>query len=124
MKRYIHGACSCDDPSHDFSNGSFYSLFVGLHDGCGEPQVMSLRQARTFAEKVCAHYFVNGYTILEGMGADRGTPDKLEPSIYIMAINAPENDVFWAADILQREFRQSEILIERNQTRYLYFNNR
>ena len=31
MKRYIHGACSCDDPSHDFSNGSFYSLFVGLH---------------------------------------------------------------------------------------------
>lgn len=60
---------------------------------------------------------------MEGRGADQGTPTKIEPSVYIMAINATESEVFQVANILQEKFNQSEILIEQNQTRYLYFNN-
>lgn len=121
MKRYINNVC-CNAPNNSFSEGSFYSLFVGVNDRCTGAQAMPSRQAMAFVEDVCARYFTNGYTVLAGRGADQGTPTKIEPSVYIMAINAAERDVFQAADILQKRFNQSEILIEKNQTRYLYFN--
>lgn len=123
MKHHINNGCCCDNPANHFSDGSFYSLFVGLNDKCTRTQAMPSKQAMIFVEDVCARYFVNGYTILEGRGADQGTPTKIEPSVYIMAINATESEVFQVANILQEKFNQSEILIEQNQTRYLYFNN-
>lgn len=120
MKRYTEHSCSCDMPHRPFSSGTFYSLFFGLGDPC-TGQHIPLTQALSFVREVCARCFVNGYTILEGCGANRGTPEKTEPSIYIMAINADESTVFQAASIFQKHFHQSEVLIEQNKAQYLYF---
>jgi hypothetical protein len=97
MRYSINNTHSHDNPNTNFSDSSFYSLFVGLNNRCPGAQAMSPRQAMTFVEDVCARYFINGYTILEGKGADRGTPAKIEPSVYIMAINAAKSDVFQVA---------------------------
>ena len=125
MKRYIDSICYCDDNCcNNFSNGSFYSLFFGLNDKCTGTQMVQSEQAMTFIQNVCARYFVNGYTILDGVGANRGSSTEIEPSVYIMATNATKSSVFQVAEIFQRQFNQSEILIEQNPTRYLYFNSR
>lgn len=113
----------CDCHKNGFADGMFYSLFVGLNDKCTGGQTIPTAQAMTFVQEVCARYFVDGFTILEGSGADRGNSNDIETSIYIMAINATECSVFEVAGILQRQFNQSEILIEKNETKYLYFNN-
>lgn len=42
-------ACTCSS----FSHGSFYSLFVGLNDTCGN-QRLPTEQAMTFIQEVCA----------------------------------------------------------------------
>ena len=38
-----------------------------------------------------------------------------------MAINTDESTVFQVADIFQKHFNQSEVLIEQNKTQYLYY---
>lgn len=113
--------CRCNNRCDGFTEGSFYSLFMSLGDPCKGTLQMPIEQAMEFVENVCARYFTNGYTILNGMGANRGDSSHVEPSVYIMAIQAAERCVFQVAEILRRQFNQSEILIEKNQTRYLYF---
>ncbi|MDM8238754.1 DUF3574 domain-containing protein [Pseudoflavonifractor phocaeensis] len=121
MKRYANDGCHCDSSCQEFTDGSFYSIFFGLNDKCTGAQSMPAAQALAFVQEVCAYHFVNGYTILEGSGADRGSPNKIEASIYIMAINTDESTVFQVADIFQKHFNQSEVLIEQNKTQYLYY---
>lgn len=113
--------CECRDT--DFSEGSFYSLFFGLNDKCLGAQTIAMAQAVTFVQDVCSRHFVNGFTILTGSGADRGESDRIEASIYIMAINASESTVMHVAQIFRKKFNQSEILIEKNRTQYVYFHD-
>lgn len=108
-------ACTCNS----FSDGSIYSLFVGLNDTCGN-QRLPTEQAMIFIQEVCACYFTNGYTILKGVGADRGSSHKIETTVYIMAIEADEKTVFQVVEVLQKKFNQSEILVEKNPTQYMY----
>lgn len=119
----IWNNCNCQNRCNYFSNGSFYSLFVGLNDKCEKRQLISTEQALEIVQDVCKKYFNNGFTILVGTGADRGSSCGIENSIYIMAINASEQCAIQVASILQREFNINEVLIEKNQTRYLYYKN-
>lgn len=123
MKRYRNNVCECESECDRFSGGSFYSLFFSLNDKCTGTQSIPTAQAVAFVQDVCARYFTEGYTILEGSGANRGCSAEIENSIYIMAINADEDTVFQVAGIFQEHFNQSEVLIEQNRTRYLYFDN-
>lgn len=113
--------CNCYNCCNNFSKGSFYSLFIGLNDKCQGIQMISTPEAVQFVENVCKQYFINGFTILVGSGADRGSASGIENSIYIMAINATQSSVFQVAEILQNKFNISEVLIEKNETQYLYF---
>lgn len=121
MSFYNNSYWKCYNQSNNFSSGSFYSLFVGLNDKCKKIQIISTQEAIQYVENVCKQHFINGFTILIGSGADRGSSSGIENSIYIMAINANENSVFQVAKILQHEFNISEVLIEKNETQYLYF---
>lgn len=53
MKHHINNGCCCDNPANHFSDGSFYSLFVGLNDKCTRTQAMPSKQAMIFVEDVC-----------------------------------------------------------------------
>ena len=107
----------------NFSEGAFYSLFAGLNDKYKGAQIIPTTKAVTFAQYICKKYFINGFTILVGSGADRGSSSGIETSIYIMAINATKDSVFRVASALKDEFNISEILIEKNSTQYLYYTN-
>lgn len=104
-----------------FSHGEFYSLFLGLDDKCECIQLIPTQEAVEFVEHICQQYFTNGFTILVGSGANRENSTGIETSIYIMAINAAKESVFKVATILQEEFNITEVLIEKNETQYLYF---
>lgn len=123
MNFYNNSYFGFPNQRNNFSNGAFYSLFIGLDDKCKGTQIISTQKALKFTEEVCKKYFVNGFTILIGTGANRGSATGIENSIYIMAINASEKAVFEVAQILRREFNITEVLIERSRTQYLYFNN-
>lgn len=120
---FCNNSYCCQRQNNCFSNGSFYSLFIGLDDKCKGVQIIPTKDALNFVEEVCKKYFVNGFTILVGTGANRDSETGIENSIYVMAINACENSVFEVAQILRYEFNITEVLIERNKTQYLYFNN-
>ena len=120
---FYNNSCCCQRQYNCFSNGSFYSLFIGLDDKCKGVQIIPTEDALNFVEEVCKKYFVNGFTILVGTGANRDSETGIENSIYVMAINACENSVFEVARILRYEFNITEVLIERNRTQYLYLNN-
>lgn len=108
---------------NNFTQGMSYCLFVGLNDKNIKAQIIPTSQAISFAQKICACYFTQGFTILEGYGKDMGNSSGIETSFYIMAINATESAVLKVASILQKEFNQSEILVEQKTTKYLYFSN-
>lgn len=124
MNNYCYNPCEhCNNHKDSFSDGMFYSIFLGLNDKSTKCQYIPTAQAMAFIEKICQDNFKNGFTILEGCGANRGNSSSVETSFYIMAINATKCDVFEVASILQKEFNNSEILIEENTTKYLYFNS-
>lgn len=122
MKRYRNNLCSSDASPRCFAPGSCYTLFVSVGSSCPVSPRTPSPEALALVEQVCARHFVHGYTILPGTGANRDTPTELEPTVYIMAIEASEHEVFQVAATLQQAFHHGEILIERNQTQYLYFN--
>lgn len=119
----FNNSCCCQSQCNNFTNGSFYSLFIGLDDKCKGVQIIPTKEALNFTEEICKKYFVNGFTILVGTGANRDSETGIENSIYIMAINACEKTVFEVARILRYEFNITEVLIERNRTQYLYLDN-
>lgn len=117
---YNNSDCNCNQDC-SFTKGINYCLFVGLDDKNKKAQTIPTAQAVSFAQKVCAKYFTEGFTILEGSGDDRGNLYNIETSLYIIAINATESSVIKVASILLKEFNISEVLIEKNLTNYLYF---
>lgn len=118
---FYNNYTSSNNSCNHFSHGEFYSLFLGLDDKCECVQLIPTQEAVEFVEDICKQYFTNGFTILVGSGANRGNPTGIETSIYITAINATKESVFQVAAILREEFNITEVLIEKNETQYLYF---
>lgn len=120
MKYYRNPICGGESSGDGFRDGAFYSLFIGLNDKYTGVPRFPVEEAVEFVQEVCGRCFINGFTILTGSGANRCSSTVTEPSIYIMAINADEEQVFRAAEALQCQLNPGEILIEKNKTRYLY----
>lgn len=54
----FNNSCCCQSQCNNFSNGFFYSLFIGLDDKYKGVQIIPTKEALSFTEKICKKYFL------------------------------------------------------------------
>ncbi|MBQ7740124.1 MAG: DUF3574 domain-containing protein [Eubacterium sp.] len=99
-----------------------YVMYVGTNDKDTNKPVCTKEEARKRAENILVEHF-GGYTVQDADGGWLGDDGKRyeEYSIVIYLSDTNEEDVHKAADDMIKEFNQSSILIQANETKTEFY---
>lgn len=124
------GAAGAAEPTavkilgQEAEQGLKYTLYIGLNDKDTYEQLISTEDAIEKANRIVADY-AGGYTQMTAHGGwtnDDGTMGHENTMVYII-YDIDEASLKAMLDDLLKEFNQSSILVEKDDTPHIYYSN-